>query len=53
MSENPQQDKERHYLEEERWKTKDQIRDWLLLALMVAITIGWNLLIYFLEPGLR
>ncbi len=40
-------------MEDERWATSEQIKDWLKLAAMVVATIIWGLLLYFLEPGLR
>lgn len=39
--------------EDERWSRRWQLRDWMILAVMIAVTIGWNLLVFFLEPGLR
>lgn len=54
MTENPKLDeKTRHYHEDERWETGQQIRDWLLLLLMMAVTVAWSLIVYFNEPGLR
>lgn len=40
-------------LEDERWQVKNQVRDWLILAVLVLITVGWNLLVYFMEAGLK
>jgi hypothetical protein len=28
-------------------------RSWVILAVLMALYIGWTLVIYFLEPGLR
>ena len=28
-------------------------RAWVILALMVALYLGWTLTVYFVEPGLR
>lgn len=39
--------------EDQRWSRSEQIKDWLKLALLVAITLAWNLLVYFFSPGLR
>ena len=39
--------------EDRRWQRSEQIKDWLKLALMVAITLAWNLIVFFLEPGLK
>jgi hypothetical protein len=29
------------------------IRAWVILAVLMAFYVGWTLVIYFLEPGLR
>jgi hypothetical protein len=28
-------------------------RAWVILAIMVVLYLGWTLVVYFLEPGLR
>jgi hypothetical protein len=28
-------------------------RAWVILALLMALYLGWTLVVYFLEPGLR
>ncbi|MDX6435204.1 MAG: hypothetical protein QOK34_38, partial [Gaiellaceae bacterium] len=28
-------------------------RAWIVLAIMIALYLGWTLTVYFLEPGLR
>jgi hypothetical protein len=28
-------------------------RAWLFLAVMIVLSLGWTLTVYFLEPGLR
>jgi len=28
-------------------------RGWIILAVLVAFYLGWTLVVYFLEPGLR
>jgi hypothetical protein len=38
---------------DDRWSTKAQTRDWLLLLLMIAVYLSWAGVIYFLEPGIR
>ncbi len=40
-------------MEDKRWSRNNQIKDWLKLALLVALTLAWHLTVYFLEPGLR
>lgn len=40
-------------IEDERWATSEQVKDWLKLALMIAVDLAWMLIVYFLEPGLR
>jgi hypothetical protein len=29
------------------------VRAWIILAILVALYLGWTLTVYFLEPGLR
>jgi hypothetical protein len=29
------------------------IRAWIILAVLVAFYLGWTLIVYFFEPGLR
>lgn len=40
-------------IEDGRHLPKWVIRDWLVLAVMVALTAGWSLAVYAWEPGLR
>jgi hypothetical protein len=28
-------------------------RGWIILAVLMAFYLGWTLIVYFLEPGLR
>ena len=28
-------------------------RAWVILAILVLLYLGWTLMVYFLEPGLR
>jgi hypothetical protein len=28
-------------------------RAWIILAVMIVLYLGWTLIVYFLEPGLR
>lgn len=39
--------------EDERWSTRSQMRDWLVLILLMAAYLVWVGIIYFLEPGIR
>lgn len=39
--------------EDERWERRWQLRDWMILAAMIAATVAWHLVVFFLEPGLR
>jgi hypothetical protein len=39
--------------EDVRWSRQAHYRAWVILALMIALSIGWMLTVYFLEPGLR
>jgi hypothetical protein len=36
-----------------RHSRRSEIRAWVILAGLMLIYIGWTLVIYFLEPGLR
>jgi hypothetical protein len=36
-----------------RHSRRSEIRSWIILALLIAVYLGWTLIIYFLEPGLR
>ena len=29
------------------------VRAWIILAVLMAFYLGWTLVVYFLEPGLR
>jgi hypothetical protein len=29
------------------------IRAWIILAVLIAFYLGWTLVVFFLEPGLR
>ncbi len=29
------------------------VRAWIILAVLMALYLGWTLVVYFLEPGLR
>ncbi len=40
-------------MEDERWRTSEQIKDWIKLGIMVALTFIWCLIVYFSQPGLR
>jgi hypothetical protein len=40
-------------IEDRRWATSEQIKDWLKLLVMMIITAIWCLTVYFLQPGLR
>ncbi len=37
--------------EDERWRS--QWRDWLILAVMIAVSLGYHFAIFALQPGLR
>jgi hypothetical protein len=36
-----------------RHSSKAHIRSWIILGGLMAIYLGWTLVIFFLEPGLR
>ena len=39
--------------EEVRWSRQAHYRAWVILAVMIAVSLGWTLTVYFIEPGLR
>jgi hypothetical protein len=39
--------------EDVRWTRQAHYRAWVILAVMIALSFGWTLTVYFLEPGLR
>jgi len=39
--------------EDVRHSRRATTRAWLILAVLVAFYLGWTLIVYFLEPGLR
>jgi hypothetical protein len=39
--------------EDVRWSRQAQYRAWVILAVMIALSLGWTLTVYFIEPGLR
>jgi hypothetical protein len=36
-----------------RWTREAHVRAWVILAVMIVLSLGWTLTVYFLEPGLR
>jgi hypothetical protein len=38
--------------EDVRWTRQAHIRAWVILAVMIALSLGWTLTVYFIEPGL-
>jgi hypothetical protein len=39
--------------EDVRWSRRAHFRAWVILAVMIALSLGWTLTVYFIEPGLR
>jgi hypothetical protein len=39
--------------EDVRHSRSTLIRAWVILAVLIAFYLGWTLVVYFLEPGLR
>ena len=39
--------------EDVRHSRRATTRAWVILAVFVAFYLGWTLIVYFLEPGLR
>jgi hypothetical protein len=40
-------------LEDRRWEPRQQLRDWIWLAVMIVAYCAWTLFVYLTEPGLR
>ena len=40
-------------LEDRRWEARQQVRDWIWLAVMIIAYCAWTLFVYLTEPGLR
>jgi hypothetical protein len=36
-----------------RHSRRNVVRAWIVLAILMALSLAWTLVIYFLEPGLR
>jgi hypothetical protein len=39
--------------EDIRHSRRSMIRAWIILAVLMAFYLGWTLVVFFLEPGLR
>jgi hypothetical protein len=39
--------------EDVRHSRSTMTRAWVILAVLMALYLGWTLIVYFLEPGLR
>ena len=39
--------------EDDRWRDSSGRRDWVILAVMIAIYLVWTGVVYLLEPGIR
>jgi hypothetical protein len=39
--------------EDIRGSRRSEIRAWVILAVLMALYLGWTLTVFFLEPGLR
>lgn len=40
-------------IEDSRWTRSAQLTDWAKLALAMAVYLGWTMVVYVFEPGLR
>lgn len=38
---------------DDRWRIRRLRRDWLILAVMIAIYLLWTGIVFFFEPGIR
>jgi hypothetical protein len=39
--------------EDDRWRWQNQLRDWIILGVMILIYLAWTGVVYFFEPGIR
>ncbi len=39
--------------EDDRWRWRNQLRDWIILGVMILIYLAWTGVVYFFEPGIR
>ena len=39
--------------EDVRYSRRAISRAWIILAIMALVYLGWTLIVYFIEPGLR
>ena len=39
--------------EDRRHSPRWELRDWIILAVLVGLSLGWYLPVYFFEPGIR
>lgn len=39
--------------DDERWGKAAQVKDWIILFVMMTLYLLWTGIIYFLEPGIR
>lgn len=39
--------------EDDRWRWQNQVRDWIILGVMILIYLVWTGVVYLFEPGIR
>ncbi|OGC76672.1 MAG: hypothetical protein A2Z27_04890 [candidate division Zixibacteria bacterium RBG_16_50_21] len=39
--------------EDKRWNPRQQLRDWIILLVMILIYLTWAGVVYLFEPGIR
>ena len=39
--------------EDDRWRWRNQLRDWIILGVMILIYLAWTGVVFFFEPGIR
>ncbi len=44
---------ERFRREDERWSFANQVRDWIIFAVIAVLWAAWMLAIFLIEPGIR
>lgn len=40
-------------IEDERWATGEQVKDWAILLAMIVVSLAYHLVIFAFQPGLR
>jgi hypothetical protein len=48
------EDREKSFqTEDARWETRKQVRDWIILVILIIVWLAFQLSFFFLVPGIR